>query len=43
MHLLHLIQTGEDMEKPLVAVTPEDLKQYAMELAESEKTAVAKR
>ena len=43
MHLLHLIETGEDMEKPLVTLTPADLKQYAIKLAESERTAIASR
>src|ERR1700759_3290871 len=30
-HLLHLIATGEDMEKDLVTVTYADLKRYASE------------
>ena len=29
MHLLHLVETGEDMEKSLVTVLPADLKRYA--------------
>lgn len=33
LHLLHLVQTGEDMEKDLVTVTPADLTRYAGELA----------
>lgn len=32
-HLLHLIATGEDMEKDLVTVTPADLKRYADQIA----------
>jgi hypothetical protein len=38
MHLLHLVATGEDMEKNLVTVTPADLKRYAEQLAGSEKS-----
>src|SRR5581483_7960770 len=37
MHLMHLIETGEDMEKDLVIVTFPDLKRYAEKLAQSEK------
>jgi hypothetical protein len=40
MHLAHLVETGEDMEKPLVTVAPADLKAYAESLAAAEKTAV---
>jgi len=29
LHLKHLIETGEDMEKDLVTVTPADLMRYA--------------
>ena len=36
MHLLHLIQTGADMEKDLVAVAAADLARYAAELARME-------
>ena len=43
MHLKHLIETGEDMEKDLVLVPRVDLKQYATRLAESEKAAVQAR
>jgi hypothetical protein len=39
-HLLHLVETGEDMEKPLVTVVPADLKAYAQSLAGTENTAV---
>jgi hypothetical protein len=36
LHLLHLIRTGEDMEKDMVTVAPADLARYAAELARSE-------
>jgi len=36
-HLLHLIETGEDMEKDLVTVPIEDLRRYAQELARIER------
>jgi hypothetical protein len=39
-HLLHLVETGEDMEKPLVTVAPADLKAYAQSLAGVENKAV---
>lgn len=42
-HLLHLVATGEDMEKDLVTVVPADLKRYAAELAASEKSAAGAR
>ena len=32
VHLIHLIETGEDMEKDLVTVPPADLQRYAEEL-----------
>ena len=32
LHLLHLVETGEDMEKDLVTVTLPDLKRYASQL-----------
>ena len=35
-HLVHLIETGEDMEKDIVTVAPAALKQYAEELARQE-------
>ncbi|MCU1235453.1 MAG: hypothetical protein JWP63_3420 [Candidatus Solibacter sp.] len=31
-HLLHLVATGEDMEKDLVTVVPQDLKRYAEDI-----------
>ena len=40
MHLMHLVETGEDMEKDLVTVPRADLKAYATSLAESENAAV---
>jgi len=33
LHLLHLVETGEDMEKDLVTMTLADLKRYAEQLA----------
>jgi hypothetical protein len=43
MHLIHLIETGEDMEKDLVTLLPTDLASYAAQLAAEEKSAVAAR
>ena len=40
MHLLHLVETGEDMEKDLVIVLPADLKRYGEALASMEQSAV---
>ena len=40
MHLLRLVETGEDMEKDLVTVNMPDLKQYAQLLMGTEKNAV---
>ena len=39
-HLLHLVETGEDMEKALVTVTASDVKAYAQSLQGTENTAV---
>lgn len=39
LHLLHLVKTGEDMEKDLVTVPLAELRQYAVELARSEREA----
>jgi len=39
LHLVHLVETGEDMEKDIVAVAPATLKQYAEELARQEANA----
>lgn len=36
MHLRHLVETGEDMEKTLVTVPAADLERYAAELARME-------
>ena len=33
LHLLHLVETGEDMEKDLVTVAAVDLKKYAEKIA----------
>ena len=41
LHLVHLIETGEDMEKDLVTVTPADLKHYAGQLVGLEKAGAA--
>lgn len=43
LHLLHLVETGEDMEKDLVTVAPADLKRYAEKLLRSEKAEVQAR
>jgi hypothetical protein len=40
MHLLRLVETGEDMEKDLVTVSATDLKGYAERLGDTEKSAV---
>ena len=40
MHLQHLVETGEDMEKDLVTVPAADLKTYADSLGETERSAV---
>jgi len=40
MHLMHLVETGEDMEKEIVTVPRADLKAYAMGLADTENAAV---
>ncbi len=42
-HLLHLISTGEDLEKDLVTVHSADLRRYAAELAAEEDSAVRAR
>ena len=39
LHLIRLVETGEDMEKNIVTVAPAALKQYAQELARQELTA----
>jgi hypothetical protein len=35
-HLLHLVETGEDMEKEIVTLVPLDLKRYAETIAKQE-------
>lgn len=41
-HLLHLVSTGEDMEKNLVTVPYPDLQNYAAELAREEQQAISR-
>ena len=36
LHLLHLVETGEDMEKQLVTVSSADIARYAAEIALAE-------
>ncbi|MBV9746223.1 MAG: hypothetical protein JO099_20880 [Acidobacteriia bacterium] len=43
LHLRHLVETGEDMEKNLVTVLPADLKRYASELGKMETAEVGSR
>jgi hypothetical protein len=43
MHLIHLIETGEDMEKDLVTLLPADLARYANQLVAEERSAVGAR
>jgi hypothetical protein len=40
LHLRHLVETGEDMEKDLVTVPLADIKRYAAELAREDQAAV---
>jgi hypothetical protein len=35
LHLKHMLETGEDMEKTLVTTQPGEIEQYARELADS--------
>ena len=42
-HLIHLIETGEDLEKDLVTVSYRHLEAYAAALAAEEKAAIEKR
>ena len=42
-HLIHLIETGEDMEKDLVTIAPGDLRRYASAQVHEEKAAIAAR
>ena len=41
-HLLHLVETGEDLEKDLVTLSYSQLQEYAAILAREEQTASAK-
>src|SRR5947209_4461257 len=43
LHLLHLVTTGEDIEKTLVTVPYPDLERYAADLAREETAAVQAR
>lgn len=40
LHLIHLVETGEDMEKELVTVSLPELQEYAGELARRDKQTV---
>jgi hypothetical protein len=42
-HLVWMVGTGEDMEKDLVTVRPDQLREYARELAEEERAEIAAR
>jgi hypothetical protein len=43
MHLLHLVATGEDIEKDLVTVPAADVKRYASEVGREEQSAISSR
>jgi hypothetical protein len=43
LHLQHMVTTGEDMEKDLVTVLPEQLGGYASQIGREEEAAVAPR
>ncbi len=43
LHLRYLLETGEDMEKELVTVLPDDLKRHAAEIARLEHAEVTAR
>ncbi|HTS63000.1 MAG TPA: hypothetical protein VMH28_13315 [Candidatus Acidoferrales bacterium] len=43
MHLLHLVETGEDMEKDLVTLSPAEVARYSRTLLDEEKNAIAAR
>jgi hypothetical protein len=38
LHLMHLVETGEDIEKDLVTVNQADLKRYSAEVARTEQS-----
>jgi hypothetical protein len=42
-HLLRMVETGEDLEKDLVTVRAEQLREYARQLAEEERAEIAAR
>ena len=42
LHLLYLVQTGEDMEKDLVTVPLADLKRHAAQLAQTDRAELQK-
>ena len=35
LHMLHMVETGEDMDKDLVTMTPAELNHYAAQLAKA--------
>jgi hypothetical protein len=43
LHLVHLIETGEDIEKDLVTVPQADIRTYAAEIVRMEQSAVSTR
>ncbi len=43
MHLMHLIETGEDMEKDLVTLSPAGLREYAAAEQRAEREAIGVR
>jgi len=43
LHLIRLVETGEDMEKDLVTLMPADLKRHAAEIARMEQAEVGAR
>jgi len=43
LHLIHLVTTGEDMEKDLVTVSKAEIEARASDLAQQEKTALQAR
>jgi hypothetical protein len=42
LHLQHLVETGEDLEKDLVTLSYDQLQEYAARLAEEEKAEIAR-
>ncbi len=41
-HLAHILSTGEDLEKNLVTIPPEDLERWAREIQNEEQAAIHK-